>query len=67
VFKRGFNTGWIRALGIGIAAVAVFVITGIIIFFIAFQFIPNTQLQPSPQTPRQLPTVVPPIMPFQQV
>jgi hypothetical protein len=33
VFKRGFKTGLIRALGISIAAIAVFVIIGIIIFF----------------------------------
>ncbi|MFL6455808.1 MAG: hypothetical protein ACJ71G_02430 [Nitrososphaeraceae archaeon] len=64
VFKRGFKTGWIRALGISIAAIAVFVIIGIIIFFAASQFISHTQ----PQTPRPPPpTVVPPLMPFQQV
>jgi hypothetical protein len=66
VFKRGFRTGWIRALGISIAAIVVFVIIGIIIFFVASQFTSHTQLQPSPQTPLQ-PPVVPPMMPFQQV
>jgi hypothetical protein len=56
VFKKGFKTGWIRALAIGIAAIVVFVIIGIIIAFIITQFVPH-----SPP-----PTIVPP-MPFQQV
>jgi hypothetical protein len=67
VFKRGFGTGWIRALGISVAAIVIFVIIGIIIFFAATQFISHIQPQPSPQTPLQPPTVVPPMIPFQQV
>jgi hypothetical protein len=59
IFKKGFETGWIRALGIAISAIIVFVIIGIIIAFIINQFIPHVPL-PSP------PTIVPP-MPFQQV
>ena len=62
VFKRGFKTDWIRALGITIAAIVVFVITGIIISFTVTQFISHTQPQLSPP-----PTVIPPMMPFQQV
>jgi hypothetical protein len=57
IFKKGFETGWIRALGISIAAIVVFVIIGIIIAFVINQFIPHV---PSP------PISVPP-MPFQQV
>ena len=57
VFKKGFKTGWIRALGIGIAAIVVFVIIGIIIAFIITQLVPHA---PPPST------IVPP-MPFQQV
>lgn len=70
VFKRGFKTGWIRALGITIAAIVVFVIIGIIISFTVTQFIPHPQPQLSPpQTPKPSspPRVVPPLMPFQQV
>lgn len=57
IFKKGFETGWIRALAIGIAALVVFVIIGIIIAFIVNQFIPHAPLPP---------TIVPP-MPFQQI
>jgi hypothetical protein len=66
VFKRGFKTSWIRALGITIAAIVVFVIIGIIIS----TTISHTQPQLSPpQTPKPSspPTVIPPMMPFQQV
>ena len=66
VFKRGFKTGWIRALGITIAAIVVFVIIDVIIS----TTISHTQPQLSPpQTPKPSspPTVVPPMMPFQQV
>jgi hypothetical protein len=70
VFKRGFKTGWIRALGIAITAILVFVIIGIMVFFVASQFVSYTQ----PQSPSLLraprpspPTIVPPMMPFQQV
>jgi hypothetical protein len=59
IFKKGFETGWIRALAIGIAAIVVFVIIGIIIAFIVNQFIAHTP----PSSP---PTIVPPV-PFHQV
>ncbi|HZD81929.1 MAG TPA: hypothetical protein VE076_03540 [Nitrososphaeraceae archaeon] len=60
IFKKGFETGWIRALAIAISAIIVFVIIGIIIAFVINQFIPHVPVQ----SPR--PTIVPP-MPFQQV
>lgn len=56
VFKKGFETGWIRALAIAISAIVVFVIIGIIIAFIVNQFVPHAPP----------PTFVPPV-PFQQV
>jgi hypothetical protein len=55
VFKKGFETGWIRALAIAISAIVVFVIIGIIIAFIINQFVPHAPT-----------TIVPPV-PFQQV
>ena len=55
VFKKGFKTGWIRALGI--AAIVVFCNYRDIIAFIITQFVPHA---PPPTT------IVPP-MPFQQV
>jgi hypothetical protein len=64
VFKRAFQTGWIRALGISVVAVIIFVITGIIISFIINQFVAHTPfpLSPSPSQPAIIPQ-----MPFQQV
>ena len=42
VFKKGFETRWIRALGIATLAIIVFVILGIMIALIMNQLIPNT-------------------------
>jgi hypothetical protein len=42
VFKKGFETGWIRALGIATVSIIVFVILGIMIALIMNQLIPNT-------------------------
>lgn len=66
VFKRAFQTSWIRALGISVAAVIIFVIVGTIISsFIIHQIIPHTPFSLSPPPPSQ-PTIIPQ-MPFQQV
>ena len=42
IFKKGFETGWLRALAIAILAVVVFVIVGMIIFPIINQLVPYT-------------------------
>jgi hypothetical protein len=55
VFRKGFETGWIRAVGIAIVAVIVFVIIGIAIALTLDQFLPNISH-----------TVFPPI-PFQRI
>jgi hypothetical protein len=66
VFKRAFQTGWIRALGISVAAVIIFVIVGILISsFIINQIIPHTPFSLSPP-PSSQPTIIPQ-MPFQRV
>jgi hypothetical protein len=41
VFKRGFETGWIRAAGIAIFAMIVFVIIGVVIALVTHLFEPN--------------------------
>jgi hypothetical protein len=41
VFKKGFDTGWIRALGIAILAIIVFAIIGVIITFIIQAIVPG--------------------------
>lgn len=41
VFKRGFETGWIRAVGIAIVAIIVFVIIGVAIALVIHLFVPN--------------------------
>lgn len=41
VFKKGFDTGWIRALGIALLATIVFVIMGIVITLIMWTVVPN--------------------------
>ena len=41
VFKRGFETGWLRGAGIALLAVIVFVIIGIIIGSVTHLFVPN--------------------------
>jgi hypothetical protein len=42
VFKRGFETGWLRGAGIALLAIIVFVIIGIIIGSVIHLFVPNT-------------------------
>lgn len=41
VFKRGFETGWIRAAAIAIVAIIVFVIIGVAIASVTHLFLPN--------------------------
>ena len=41
VFKRGFETGWIRAAAIAILAIIVFVIIGAVIALFTHLFVPN--------------------------
>jgi hypothetical protein len=41
VFKKGFDTGWLRALGIAILATVVFTIISIIITLIIWAIVPN--------------------------
>jgi hypothetical protein len=41
VFKKGFDTGWLRALGIAILAAVVFAIMGIIITLVIWTVVPN--------------------------
>jgi len=41
VFKRGFETGWIRAAGIAIFAIIVFVTIGVFIAIVTHLFEPN--------------------------
>ncbi|MDQ3561480.1 MAG: hypothetical protein M3382_00595 [Thermoproteota archaeon] len=41
VFKRGFHTGWLRALGIAILAVVVFAVIGLIISLLMRVIVPE--------------------------
>src|SRR6185503_9434778 len=41
VFKKGFDTGWLRALGIAILATVVFTVMSIVITLIIWAFVPN--------------------------
>ncbi|HKU49034.1 MAG TPA: hypothetical protein VJP79_03705 [Nitrososphaera sp.] len=41
VFKKGFDTGWLRALGIAILATIVFVIIGIVITLVIWTVVPG--------------------------
>lgn len=41
VFKKGFDTGWLRALGIAILATVVFTIMSIVVTLIIWAFVPN--------------------------
>jgi hypothetical protein len=41
VFKKGFETGWLRALGIAILATAVFAVIGVIITLVIQAFVPQ--------------------------
>ena len=42
VFKKGFMTGWLRALGIAVLATIVFAIVGVLITLILRAFVPDT-------------------------
>jgi len=42
VFKKGFETGWLRALGIAILATIVFAVVGVIITLIMQVVVPGT-------------------------
>lgn len=49
VFKKGFDTGWLRALGIAILATIVFVVLGIIVTVVTQTIAPGTPpLSPIP-------------------
>jgi hypothetical protein len=41
VFKKGFNTGWLRALGIAILAIIVFAVIGFIISLLIQAIVPE--------------------------
>jgi hypothetical protein len=41
VFKRGFETGWIRGAGIALLAIIVFVIIGVVIALFTHLFVPR--------------------------
>ncbi|HEX2013618.1 MAG TPA: hypothetical protein VLA68_00180 [Nitrososphaera sp.] len=41
VFKKGFDTGWLRALGIAVLATVVFIVIGIIITYIMQSVVPG--------------------------
>ena len=41
VFKKGFDTGWLRALGIAILAIIVFAVIGLIISFLIQLVVPE--------------------------
>jgi hypothetical protein len=41
VFKRGFDTGWFRALGIAILATVVFAVIGVLITLVIQAFVPQ--------------------------
>lgn len=56
VIKKGFKTGWIRALGISILAIIVFMIVGIVVAYIVQLFVPDLPLS-LPSTTQ--PTIVP--------
>ena len=49
VFKKGFDTGWLRALAIAVLAIVVFAVIGIIITLVIQAIAPGTpQLSPFP-------------------
>jgi hypothetical protein len=41
VFKKGFDTGWLRALGIAILAIVVFAVIGVIISLVIQAIVPE--------------------------
>jgi hypothetical protein len=54
VFKRGFETGWIRAAAIAVLAIIVFVVIGVVIALVTHVFV------------RNMPPIIP-TQPFQSV
>jgi hypothetical protein len=54
VFKKGFDTGWLRALGIAILAIIVFAVIGLIISFLIQLIVPEAPpITPIPPIPLQ--------------
>ncbi|MDP8888586.1 MAG: hypothetical protein M3M89_03040 [Thermoproteota archaeon] len=54
VFKKGFDTGWLRALGIAILAIIVFAVIGLIISLIIQLIVPEAPpITPIPPIPLQ--------------
>ena len=54
VFKKGFDTGWLRALGIAILAIIVFAVIGLIISFLIQLIVPGAPpITPIPPIPLQ--------------
>jgi hypothetical protein len=54
VFKKGFDTGWLRALGIAILAIIVFAVIGLIISFLIQFIVPEAPpITPIPPIPLQ--------------
>jgi hypothetical protein len=54
VFKKGFDTGWLRALGIAILAIIVFALIGFIISLLIQSIVPEAPpLSPIPPVPLQ--------------
>jgi predicted PurR-regulated permease PerM len=54
VFKKGFDTGWLRALGIAILAIIVFAVIGFIISLVIQLIIPEAPtITPIPPFPLQ--------------
>ena len=52
VFKKGFGTGWLRALGIAILAIIVFAVIGLIISFLIQLVVPSAPpITPIPPIP----------------
>ena len=54
VFKKGFDIGWLRALGIAILAIIVFAVIGLIISFLIQLIVPEAPpITPIPPIPLQ--------------
>jgi ABC-type spermidine/putrescine transport system permease subunit I len=41
VFKKGFDTGWLRALGIAILAIVIFAVIGVVISLVIQAIVPG--------------------------
>ncbi len=54
VFKKGFDTGWLRALGIAILAIIAFAVIGLLISFLIQLIVPDAPpITPLPPIPLQ--------------